>query len=101
MILSNLRSHLAGSGRAALPDLARSFDTDAAVMRAMLETLVRKGWVRRIGPGPGCPGGCRKCGSGSAEIYEWTGPATGTTRSAQGFCREAEEGLRPVSNARQ
>jgi hypothetical protein len=93
VILSDLCRYLAGSGRAALPDLARSFNTDAAVMRAMLETLARKGWVRHIAPGPGCPSGCRKCGSGNTEIYEWTGPVTGAARSAQGFCADAEEVL--------
>jgi hypothetical protein len=99
VILSDLCSYLAGSGRAALPDLARSFDTDAEVMRAMLDTLVRKGWVRRIAPGPGCPSGCRKCGSGTTEIFEWTGPVQGANRAGQDSCGQSDDALRLVSSA--
>jgi len=101
VILSDLCSHLAGSGRVALPDLARSFDTDAEVMRAMLETLVRKGWVRRIAPGPGCPSGCRKCGSGNIEIFEWAGRVHGANRAGQDSCGQADEALSLVNSAQQ
>ena len=73
MILAEVRDYLARRGRAPLADLTARFDVDADAARAMLEHLIRKGRVRRIGTGDGACGSCCGCAEKLPEVYEWTG----------------------------
>lgn len=73
MILVEVRDYLAQRGRAPLADLTARFDVDADAARAMLEHLIRKGRVRRIGAGAGACGGCCGCAEKLPEVYEWVG----------------------------
>ena len=77
MILSDLRAYLAGRKRAPLADMVHRLDADPEARRGMLTFLERKGRVRRVAPGGGCPGGCCGCDSASAEVFEWVEPEGG------------------------
>ena len=85
MILSELTDYLAQHRRAALTDMANRFGSSPDALRAMLDVLVRKGRVRRIGAGPACASGCCGCDQASAEThetYEWIAPAEPPQRHA-------------------
>ena len=71
MILLELRDYLKQVKRAALPDLARHFDTDASVLRDLLQRWERRGDVRKLeSVSPKC-GSCQACGAADLEIYTW------------------------------
>lgn len=72
-MLSQLRDYLSTRKRAAIGDLAVRFDADPDAVRGMLDTWMRKGKVRRVGPAAADCGGCHKCDPVSLEIYEWVG----------------------------
>jgi len=71
MSLTDIRTYLVANGCASLPDMARHFETDATVLRGMLEVWVRKGRVH-IRPPEGTCDGCTACRTRCAEVYEWT-----------------------------
>jgi len=79
MILAEIRDYLSSRGCAPLSDLAAHFDADPEALRAMLETLVRKGRVRRLAievENRSCGGCCCTCGIVSPEMYEWVAGRT-------------------------
>ena len=71
MIVTELAHYLHDTRRAALRDLSHRFDTDPEALRGMLDTLERKGRVRRLPANTPCGGGCCQCDPASIEIYEW------------------------------
>lgn len=75
MILAEVRRYLAERRRAALTDMAYRFEADPEALRAMLAVLERKGRVRRLPAGGGCPSGCNKCDVALVEVYEWLDPS--------------------------
>ncbi|QGU33620.1 FeoC-like transcriptional regulator [Thermochromatium tepidum] len=70
MILSELSRYLRDHRRAAVRDLAYHFDAEPDALRGMLETLERKGQVRRLPANTPCTG-CRQCDPTTIAIYEW------------------------------
>jgi hypothetical protein len=63
-------------GRMSLAELSIHFDTDAAALEPMLETLIRKGRVEKLDPdasicGKRCSGCSQACGA-EAVVYRWT-----------------------------
>lgn len=74
MILSEVRSYLAEHKRVALTDMAYRFEAEPDALRAMLGVLERKGRVRRLPAGTGCPSGCNKCDLSVVEVFEWVEP---------------------------
>lgn len=71
MIVSELSHYLKDARRAALRDMSLRFDTDPSALRGMLDTLERKGRVRKLPTNTPCGGGCSSCDPASIEIYEW------------------------------
>lgn len=69
MILQQLQIYLRTHSQASLEELARQFQTDAEVLRDMLNLLIRKGRVRKLASKQ-C-GGCHSCAPESLELYEW------------------------------
>jgi len=74
MILSDVASYFSRNGRACMADLTVRFEMEPPAIRGMLDLLVAKGRIRRIGQNGAC-GGCAKCDPERLEVYEWTGPA--------------------------
>ncbi len=72
MILTELRNQLRRRRRASLMELSLAFAVPAEALRGMLARLEAKGLVRRKLEEGAC-GGCTRCDSRIAEIYEWTG----------------------------
>ncbi len=72
MILTDLLNHLRCRHRASLMELSLTFAVPAEVLRGMLGRLEAKGLVRRKMEEGAC-GGCTRCDSRIAEIYEWAG----------------------------
>jgi len=71
MILLELRDYLKTVKRAALPDLALHFDTDAGVLRDLLRRWEKRGDVLKLDAiSPKC-GSCQACGAVGLEIYVW------------------------------
>ncbi|MBE9548649.1 MAG: FeoC-like transcriptional regulator [Proteobacteria bacterium] len=71
MILLELRDYLKTVKRAALPDLATHFDTDAGVLRDLLRRWEKRGDVLKLDAiSPKC-GSCQACGAADLEIYIW------------------------------
>jgi DNA-binding Lrp family transcriptional regulator len=73
MILSRISTYLRERRRASVSDLAHAFDSTPEALGPMLETLERKGRVRRIGAASGCGTSCCKCDAETLAVYEWTG----------------------------
>lgn len=69
-MLSELRTYLRDHGQASLPAMARHFETDAEVLRGMLDVWVRKGTIR-LRPSEGHCDGCTACHTRCDTIYEW------------------------------
>jgi hypothetical protein len=77
VILSDLRRYLQEREEATLSDMARRFQADPEVVRAMLEVWIAKGRIERCAPSTACAGNCNQCGPGAAEVYRWTGGGRG------------------------
>jgi hypothetical protein len=77
MILADIKQYLSARGSASLSDISLHFDTEPNAMRGMLEQWIRKGRVTKHVAGSACNSSCNKCGTESAELYEWVG-ATGS-----------------------
>lgn len=74
MIISRISTYLREHRRASVIDLAWAFDSTPAALGPMLDTLERKGRVRRIGAAAGCGNtGCCKCDDETMTVYEWLG----------------------------
>jgi predicted ArsR family transcriptional regulator len=69
MILSELKHYLVERPAASLADIATRFDVAPEVARSMLEVLIAKGRVERMG-GARC-GECTVCAPGVTELYRW------------------------------
>lgn len=76
MILSQLRNYIREHKRVALRDLVYHFGVDAEAARGMLETLERKGRIRKLPSGTACSGGCDRCAPATIELYEAVDPGT-------------------------
>lgn len=70
MILNRLHDYLQLHGRASARDLAHHLQASPTAVQGMLETLERKGVVRKAEMSDGC-GGCTRCGPGAMHFYEW------------------------------
>ncbi|MCP5405982.1 MAG: FeoC-like transcriptional regulator [Chromatiaceae bacterium] len=75
MILAEIKRYLQQRGQATLADIALHFDTAPDAVRGMLETLLRKGRIRRQQLNSACGSSCCKCDTAATELYEWTGNA--------------------------
>lgn len=80
MILSEIRHYLQQHGRVSLADIALHLDTPPEAVRGMLETLLRKGRIRRHLLNSACGSSCCKCDAAATEQYEW---AAGTATDPQ------------------
>ncbi len=76
MILLELRDYLKTVKRAALPDLALHFKTDAGVLRNLLKRWEKRGEVRKLESVSVKCGSCQACGAADMEIYIWNGNST-------------------------
>lgn len=76
MILTRLHDYLRLHGRANVPELASHLQASPTAVKGMLETLERKGVVRKTDMTDGC-GGCTRCGPGATSFYEWAGDRPG------------------------
>ena len=61
MILAEIKRYLQQRGQATLADIALHFDTAPDAVRGMLETLLRKGRIRRQQLNSACGSSCCKC----------------------------------------
>jgi len=73
MILSEIKHYLQQRGQVSLADIALRFDSEPDAVRGMLETLLRKGRIRRQMLNSACGSSCCKCDSAATEFYEWVG----------------------------
>ncbi|HXK56475.1 MAG: FeoC-like transcriptional regulator [Gammaproteobacteria bacterium] len=71
MILAKIKRYLQQRGQVSLADIALHFDTPPDAVRGMLETLLRKGLIRRQLLDSACGSSCCKCDSATTELYEW------------------------------
>lgn len=73
MILQELQTYLQTHSHPSLDELMHHFQSDADVLRAMLNLLIRKGRVRQL-VSKAC-GSCHCCTPESLECYEWVVPS--------------------------
>ena len=73
MILSRLSAYLRERRRASVADLALALESSPEALGAMLDTLERKGRIRKIQSAPGCGSSCCKCNPATVTVYEWAG----------------------------
>jgi len=71
MILSEIKRYLQQRGGASVADIALHLDTPPEAINGMLETLLRKGRVRRQLLNATCGSSCGKCDSATTERYMW------------------------------
>lgn len=71
MMLSKVTDYLRERQRASVQDMSYALAATPEALKAMLETLERKGRVRRLPSGTACGGGCSKCDPHNVDIYEW------------------------------
>ncbi len=72
MLLSKVQNYFKTHAQVSLGELSQALDTDSAVLREMLQLLVRKGRIRRI-EGKSC-GGCHSCAPEALEFYQRVDP---------------------------
>ena len=77
MILSEIKGYLQQRGQVSLADIALRFGSSPDAVRGMLETLLRKGRIRRQQLNSACGSSCCKCDSAATELYEWVGNSPG------------------------
>jgi hypothetical protein len=75
MMLSRLSTYLRERRRASVADMALALESTPEALGPMLDTLERKGRVRRIEGEPGCGSTCCKCDPATVALYEWAGAA--------------------------
>jgi putative ferrous iron transport protein C len=73
MMLSQIRQYLQQRGQVSLADIALHLDTPPEAVNGMLETLLRKGRVRRQLLNSACGSSCCQCDSAATALYEWVG----------------------------
>jgi len=76
MILSRLSNYLRERRRASLADMALALKSTPEALGPMLDTLERKGRVRRIEGEAGCGSTCCKCDPAAVVVYEWAAAET-------------------------
>ncbi|PIE00753.1 MAG: sugar metabolism transcriptional regulator [Thiothrix nivea] len=74
MMLSKVSTYLRERKRASVQDMSYALVVTPDALKAMLDTLERKGKVRRLPSGTAC-GGCCKCDPHTIDIYEWVDAA--------------------------
>jgi len=72
MILSEIQNFIKQQGKTSIAELEAKFKIDSSALRGMLEKLIRKGRVKKMGEGQKC-GGCKSCAPEAIEFYEWAG----------------------------
>jgi len=75
MMLSRLSTYLRERRRASVADMALALESTPEALGPMLDTLERKGRVRRIDGEPGCGSTYCKCDPATVALYEWAGAA--------------------------
>ena len=70
MILSELKDYLAKTKVSSMFELQLHFNTDAEVLRDMLEHWIRKGKIKKTKRSVKC-GSCQQCNPLMTELYEW------------------------------
>ena len=80
MILSKIKQYLQQQGQVSLAEIALHLDTPPEAVKGMLETLLRKGRIRRQQLSSACGSSCCKCDSAVTELYEWAGSASTASR---------------------
>ena len=70
MILQELQQFFVIHKKVSLADLQLHFRIDADALRGMLNRLIRKGRIRKMGDSKKC-GGCHSCADEAIEFYEW------------------------------
>ena len=70
MILSEIQNFIKQQGKTSMAELEMKFKIDSSALRGMLEKLIRKGRVKKMGEGQKC-GGCKSCAPEAIEFYEW------------------------------
>jgi len=91
MMLSQIKQYLQQRGQVSLADIALHLDTPPEAVNGMLETLLRKGRVRRQLLNSACGSSCCQCDSAATTLYEWVGKGSPDTLRlhplpAQGQC---------------
>lgn len=76
MILADLQRYVRAQERASMQELSDRLGADAEALRGMLDLLIAKGRIRRVGS-PAVCGGCALCPPALLEVYAW---AEGTPR---------------------
>lgn len=71
MILLELRDYIKTVKRASLPDLAIHFDTDAGVLRDLLQRWEKRGDILKLKSMSAKCGSCQACDAVGLEIYIW------------------------------
>lgn len=76
MILSEIQNLIKQQGKTSIAELEAKFKMDANAIRGILEKLIRKGRIQKMGEGKKC-GGCQSCAPEAIEFYEWVGDSKG------------------------
>ena len=72
MILSEIQNFIKQQGKTSIAELEMKFKIDSSALRGMLDKLIRKGRIKKMGEGQKC-GGCKSCAPDAIEFYEWVG----------------------------
>ena len=72
MILSEIQNSIKQQGKTSIAELEAKFKMDANAIRGILNKLIRKGRIKKMGEGQKC-GGCKSCAPEAIEFYEWVG----------------------------
>jgi hypothetical protein len=81
MLLNRLRDTLQARDGASVHDLALALGMAPDALRALLETLERKGRVHKQASKSGC-GDCCKCNRDALDVYAWGPSEAGVTAPA-------------------
>lgn len=80
-MLSRLSNYVRERRRVNVADMALALESTPEALVPMLDTLERKGRVRKIEGAPGCGSTCCKCDSAKVVVYEWAHALTADTSS--------------------
>ncbi|MCP4284899.1 MAG: sugar metabolism transcriptional regulator [Gammaproteobacteria bacterium] len=81
MILLEIKRYLQQRGEASVADIALQLDAPPEAIKGMLETLLRKGRVRRQLLSATCGSSCGKCDTATTERYIWVGNGSSDPQS--------------------
>ncbi len=80
MLLQQIKQYLVARRIVSIMDLKREFNSDADILRDMLQLWIQKGQVRCLQKTPACGVRCTQCDPLFTEMYEWVAPQNSTQK---------------------